>query len=67
MVEDLVDGHAISVLPDRRPEHTPVARGGRKESKDEQNKEHFLRRAAKSSINDMRYPNVNESSEWKVM
>ena len=42
VVEDLVDGHAISVLPDRRPEHASVARGGRKESKDEQDKDHSL-------------------------
>ena len=65
MVEDLVDGHTISVLPDRRPEHTPVARDGRKESKEMQNQEHSLRPAAKGS--DMQYTNAIESSEWKVM
>ena len=49
VVEELINRHAISVLPNWRPEHPPVARGRGKDSKDEQSPEHILSPAKGSS------------------
>ena len=49
VVEELINRHTISILPNWRPEHPSVTRGRGKESKDEQSPEHILPPAKQSS------------------
>ena len=48
VVEELINRHTISILPNRRPEHPSVTKGRGKESKDEQSPEHILSPAKRS-------------------
>ena len=48
VVEELINRHTISVLPNWRPEHPSVTKGRGKESKDEQSPEHILSPAKRS-------------------
>ena len=48
VVEELINRHTISILPNWRPEHPSVTKGRGKESKNEQSPEHILSPAKRS-------------------
>ena len=50
VVEELINRHTISILPNWRPEHPSVTKGRGKESKEEQSPEHILSPAKWSSF-----------------
>ena len=48
VVEELINRHTISILPNWRPEHPSVTKGRGKESKNEQSPEHIFSPAKRS-------------------